>query len=367
MHHARRSLAATAFAVVALAGSLCRPAAAQRYYLQVNLVSDVPGLAPVTDPKLVNPWGLAANAASPFWVSDNGTGLTTLYNGAGVPQPAASPLVVTIPPPPGQTGNAAPTGQVANTTIAGFTVSQGGKAGRAAFIFATEDGTISGWSPAVDPTHAILMADRSATAVYKGLALLGTNLYAANFREGRVDIFDSHFAFLGSATEPNIPAGFAPFNVENIAGSLVVTYAKQNGEKHDDVRGPGNGFVSILDPNTLSFTRFASGGPLNSPWGLALAPGDFGRFSNDLLIGNFGDGRISAFNARTGHFDGQLVGTNTRFLSIEGLWALQFGNGAASGAKNVLYFTAGIGGEQHGLFGAIVPTNSRTGRGPSLF
>jgi len=331
---------------------------AQRYYAQVNLVSDVPGLAARTDPNLVNPWGISRSATSPFWVSDNGAGVATLYNGAGTPLS----LVVTVPPPAGGSGPATPTGQVFNSTT-GFEVASGKPA---FFIFATEDGTISGWNPTVDPTHAILKVDRSSTAVYKGLALLGSNLYAANFKEGRIDVFDSNFNFVGSATDASVPTGYAPFDIAHVNGTLMVTFALQDSDKEDDVAGPGNGYVSIFNPAGGTFTRFASRGPLNSPWGLALAPADFGLFSGDLLVGNFGDGRISAFNASTGRFIAQLRGPDTNLITIPGLWALEFGNGAAAGPANVLFFTAGINDEQHGLFGALM-VGARRDLRPGLF
>ncbi len=335
-------------------------------YLQNNLVSDIAGVALHTDPNLVNPWGLTASANSPFWVSDNGTGVSTLYDGNGNSVPAASPLVVTIPLPPASTAsNAAPTGVVFNST-ADFTVTAGNKSGPAVFLFATEDGTISGWNPTVDPTNAILEVDNSIIptpvngAVYKALALgsnaTGNFLFAANFRAGTIDVFNKNFqaaTLTGTFTDPNLPAGFAPFDVANIGGQLFVTYAKQDAEKHDDVAGAGNGFVDVFDTNGNFVKRFASQGTLNSPWGLAVAPASFGQFGGDLLVGNFGDGRINAFKLTTGAFDGQLQSSTGSPITINGLWALSFGNGVGSGSTNSLFFTAGIGDEGHGLFGSL--------------
>jgi uncharacterized protein (TIGR03118 family) len=241
-------------------------------------------------------------------------------------------------------------------------VSEGGKSGPSSFIFATEDGTISGWNHNVDPNNAILEVDQSGSgAVYKGLALVrnesGHFLVATNFRNSTVDVFDRSFvpaALAGSFTDPNLPAGFAPFGIRNINGRLFVTYAKQNAKKHDDVAGPGNGFVDVFDSDGNLIRRFASAGTLNSPWGLALTPKQFGRFSEDLLVGDFGDGRINAFNPQTGEFLGQLENKDENPITISGLWGLVFGNGTkVGGSRNTLFFSAGIAEEQHGLFGSI--------------
>src|SRR5947209_3842433 len=277
-------------------------------FIQTNLVSDIAGVARFTDPNLVNPWGIALAPTGPIWIADNGAGVSTVYNGAGKALPPNSPLVVTIPPPAGSAPGtqAAPTGIVFNGT-SDFTVSANGNSAPAIFIFATEDGTISGWNAAVDRTNAILEVDNSAVpmagsgAVYKGLAqgsnANGNFLFATNVRAGTIDVFDKNFAkatLAGAFSAPNLPAGFAPFGIRNIGGSLFVTFALQNAAKHDDVAGPGNGFVDVFDTNGNLLKRFASQGSLNSPWGLALAPAKFGIFSNDLLIGDFGDGRINA-------------------------------------------------------------------------
>jgi uncharacterized protein (TIGR03118 family) len=360
-----------ALAFSAIAGS------EQKFYQETDLVSNIQGRARNIDTHLKNPWGMASSSTSPFWVSDNGTGVTTLYNGAGQAFPVGSPLVVTIPPPPGSAGPSTPTGQVFNGT-ADFVVSKGGNSGPSVFIFATEDGTISGWNPCVPPpspspcppippfsTTAVLAVDNSGSgAVYKGLAIgsnaSGNFLYAANFHAGTIDVFDKDFhtpnpPLAGSFSDPDLPAGFAPFNIQNLEGDLYVTYAKQDADKKDDVKGKGNGFVDIFDTDGNFIQRVDSRSKLNSPWGLVFAPGDFGRFSHDLLVGNFGDGRINAYS-REGdhfHFHGQLQAPDGQPVSIEGLWALRFGNGGAAGPINFLFFTAGINDEADGLFGSL--------------
>jgi uncharacterized protein (TIGR03118 family) len=322
---------------------------------QTNLVSDIPGVALSTDPDLVNPWGLSSSATSPIWVSDNGAGVSTLYRGDG----SKVPLTVTIPAPGSPTGGT-PTGTVFNTTSSDFKVG----AGKANFLFATEDGTILGWNGGASAT---IEADMSTAtdiagdvgAVYKGLALgsVGSDnfLYAANFRFGTIDVFDKNFqlaTLAGSFTDPNLPAGFAPFGIQNIDGQIFVTYAVQDPLKHDDVSGPGHGFVDVYGTDGTFVRRFASQGTLNSPWGIALAPSTFGNFHNDVLIGNFGDGRISAFTT-AGKLRGQLKSETSAPIQIDGLWGLRFGNGGNGGAPGTLFFAAGIGGEAHGLFGTL--------------
>ncbi|MBZ5607299.1 MAG: TIGR03118 family protein [Acidobacteriia bacterium] len=329
-------------------------------YTQHNLVSDLPGLADQTDAALINPWGIALNPTGPFWISNNHTGTSTLYNGSGLPFPIGSPLVVNIPA--AGAGNApTPTGQVFNGTPA-FEISPGNPA---MFIFATETGTISGWNPQVDAGNAKLMIDRSGSgAVYKGVAL-GSNdsgplLYAANFAAATIDVFDGKFQptqVAGGFVDPNLPAGFAPFNIRRIGRKLYVAYALQNDAKHDDVAGAGNGLIDVFDSNGTLVQRLVSNGKLNSPWGIALAPDFFGDYSNTLLIGNFGDGAINAFDPFTGEYLGTLQDGNGNPISNPGLWALEFGNGHDGGDANTLYFTAGIANganvEDHGLFGSI--------------
>ena len=326
---------------------------------QTNLVSDgaVPALH--VDPNLVNPWGIASSPTGPFWVSDNKTGVSTLYNGAG----NILPLVVTIPPPPGSPSGtlASPTGIVFNGTP-----DFGVTGGPSHFLFDTEDGTISGWNSGVT---AELQVDNSASgAVYKGLAT-GANggsnfLYAANFHSGMVEVYNASFVQTGAFTDPNVPAGYAPFGIQNIGGSLYVTFAQQDGSAHDDVAGPGHGYVDVFSTAGVLQRRLISGGALNSPWGLALAPSNFGSFSNDLLVGNFGDGTINAFDPATGALIGPLVDGANRPIVNEGLWGLAFGNGANAGPSNTLFFTAGVPGvdgavESHGLFGSLAaPVNA---------
>jgi len=332
--------------------SLANLAGALPTYQEQKLVSDIPGFADYLDTSLKNPWGISSSSTSPLWISDNRTGVATLYNGSGQPQS----LVVTVPPPAGGTPPSAPTGQVFNGGI-GFEVSPGRPA---RFIFATEDGTISGWNPAASPTTAILKVDNSGSgAVYTGLAIgnngAGDFLYAANFNSGAINVFDTNFApttLAGSFTDPTLPSGYAPFNIQNLGGKLYVTYA-------DDVPGPGKGFVDVFDLNGNLMLRLISDASLNSPWGLALAPGNFGEFSNDLLVGNFGDGKINAFDPMTGIFHGTMLDINGDPIVIEGLWGLKFGNGGNGGDSDTLYFTAGIPGdgavEDHGLFGSLKP------------
>jgi len=322
------------------------------HYLQTNLVSDVPGLAVATDPHLVNPWGLSLSATSPWWVSDNGTGLSTLYNGAG----AIQGLVVTVPNLSTVTDPSAPTGTVFNGTATDFLVAPG-KPSR--FLFSTEGGTIVGWNSG---TLAVQMVNNSATAVYKGLALAqigGVNyLYAANFMAGTVDVFDRTFMPVTLSAwafhDPHIPKSYAPFNVQAIGGMIYVTYAKKEAGSIDEVHGPGKGFVDVYSTDGVLQKRLQHGSWFNAPWGVVMAPADFGGFSSMILVGQFGSGRIAAFDPVSGKFRGFLFGDKLdRPLVIEGLWAIAFGNGANAGPLNTLYFTAGIDDEAHGLFGTI--------------
>jgi len=340
------------FLLAGIPGIVCAataPAPANAF-IQHNLVADQAGMADVTDPNLVDPWGIAESSGSPFWISDNGTGLTTLYNGSG----AIIPLVVTIAPPKGQPGPAAPSGQVYNNTTV-FVLANGKPA---SFIFVTEDGTVSAWNGG---TATTLEVDNSASgAIYKGV-VLGANasgplLYAANFNAGTVDVFDGTFApvkVAGGFTDATIPAGFAPFNIANLNGKLYVVYAKQDAEKHDDVAGPGNGFINIFDMDGNFQKRLVSNGALNSPWGMVIAPSTFGPFGGALLVGNFGDGWINAFDANAGTLLGALQDTKGNVIAIDGLWAITFGNGKNGGDQNTLYFTAGPDQEAHGLFGSL--------------
>lgn len=333
-------------------------------YVQHNLVSDIPSFADITDPSLVNPWGVSFSATSPFWVSNNGKGNTTLYNFGASSGITITPLVVTIPPGFGGATPSAPTGQVQNNTT-GFLLANGKVA---SFIFATEDGTISAWNGG---TASTVMVDYSAAGtVYTGLAIgtaaAGPQLYAANFSYGTIDVFNSSFkqtSAPGGFTDANLPPGFVPFNIWNLNGSLYVMYAKQDPTKKIAVAGAGNGVVDVFDLNGNLLQRLTSGGPLNSPWGVAIAPANWGAFGGAVLVGNFGNGWINAFDPKTGNLWGALEDSTGTPIAIQGLWALVFGNGGSGGDKNYLYFTAGIlnGGAQHGLFGSLAPPPQVTG------
>src|SRR3984957_9639782 len=338
------------------------PQAAQATsFAQTNLVSDGFVPAPTIDPNLINPWGLTLSATSPFWVSDNGMGVTTVYTGAGAKVNVGGLDSIAIATPPGQTSPASPTGDVFNIAGTGFNITSGGNTGSSVFIFATEDGTISGWNPNVNAGSSVLAVDNSqggTGAVYKGLTIAqtddGTFLYAANFRNGTVDVFDQNFKQVNSFTDPNVPAGYAPFNVQVLDGHLFVTFALQDPLlKHDDVPGVGHGFVDEFDLQGHMLDRVASGGVLDSPWGLAIAPPGFGEFANDLLVGNFGDGTINVFNPQNDHFLGKFLAPNGAPITIGDLWALIPGTGGAGSDPNKIYFTSGVQNEAHGLFGSL--------------
>jgi len=313
----------------------------------VVLVSDQAVAGATTDTQLANAWGIAFNPAGLVWVADNRTGLATVYDGS---KPPKNVLTVTIPPPAGGAGPTAPTGQVFNAT-ADFRGDQ--------FIFDSEDGTIAGWQQSLGTTAALRVDKSAGGAVYKGLAMgttaAGNFLYAANFNTGAVDVFDRNYAPVaipGGFTDPSLPAGFAPFNVQNIGGNLYVTYARQNAVKHDDFPGPGNGFIDIFNPSGTLLRRFASGGLLNSPWGIVQAPGDYGKIAQSILVGNFGDGQITVFNG-TGVALFQLKDVTGNVLSLPGLWGLSFGNDTVAGAHNQLFFSSGPNGEVNGRFGRL--------------
>jgi len=336
-----------------------------QFYTQHNILSD--GFIPAdhTDANLVNAWGLVSGPTTPWWIADNGTGKTTLFNVAtGLVQ-----AVFTVPGVGGAQGN--PTGLVFNGGT-GFVVNNGAGSSSARFIFASEDGTLSAFRGAPIVTVVPNANAPAHGAIYKGLAIDsatdGHLLYATDFHNGKVDIFDSQFhavTIAGAFTDPTLPEGFAPFGIQNIGGTIYVTYALQDEDKEDDVAGPGNGFVDAYDTMGNLIRRVASAGELNSPWGLALAPEGFGRFSGDLLVGNFGDGRIHVFDpmqlTSTNEFEavGLMHSAAGRPIQIEGLWALQFGHGttasSANGLTTTLFFTAGPAGEEHGLFGSLVP------------
>jgi uncharacterized protein (TIGR03118 family) len=335
----------------------------------------------------VNPWGVGESATSPFWVADNGSGVSTLYAVTSTSL-SVNPLVVSIPAPDDPLGRGgAPTGLAFNIAqtpqkafqIKGFAKDGTATSAPAAFLFATENGTIVGWSPGVNPlgfdpnkagTYGITAVNNSNIpvvgngAVYKGLAIAtdaaGTPLlYVTNFRTGTVEVYDSQFNRVtsppGAFTDPKLPRGYAPFNIVPIAGKLVVTFAVQDATKHDDVAGQGHGIVGIFNLDGQSFERFAQHGQLNSPWGVALAPLNFGALAGSLLIGNFGNGHINAFNFTTGEFIDKIRDPRGKVLAIDGLWSLRVGNGGNGGKTDTVYFTAGPNDESDGLFGALTP------------
>ncbi|MDB6017209.1 MAG: hypothetical protein JWR19_1698 [Pedosphaera sp.] len=354
--HRLSLLAATAALALMSVAALAKDGENSDSYMQTNLVSNLPGMAQLQDTNLVNPWGISFSATSPFWLSDNGTGLSTLYavtnDVTGSPHVVTEGLVVTIP-------GGAPTGQLFNGTP-GFHGD--------VFIFAGEDGAISGWRGALG-TAAELLVSRT-NAVYKGITLVTNTgsplLLLANFREGTVDVYDTSMN-LTQFSDTNAPAGYAPFNVQNLGGMVMVTFAKQDDAKHDDVAGEGHGLIDIFDLQTGTFQRFATGSDagghlkvLNSPWGVALAPQGFGKHENELLVGNFRSGTITVFNG-DGEFRDFIEDSHGKPITIDGLWGLAFGNGGNGGVPAALYFTAGLNGEADGLFGSIVPAPVKHG------
>ena len=341
-------------------GSSVVPASASELQ-QTNLVSNVvvpANPAKLIDSNLVNAWGIAEGPSTPFWIPDNGAGLATIYS---VPPTNASVtkagFSVIVPPAAGATMSN-PTGQVFNGFAGGFKLSDGSPA---TFLFDSEDGAISGWNPALGfgpgaVNGRIAVNNGNKDAVYKGLAIddAGGSLYAANFHSGEIEMYNSSFGLVKTFTDPTLPAGYAPFDVKVMNGELYVTFALQDSAMHDDVAGPGHGFVDVFDLSGGGMKRLISGGALDSPWGLAIAPSSFGSFGGDLLVGNFGDGMINAYDPTTGALIGALDGTDGKPLTIDGLWGLTFGNGSAGGGSlNALYFTAGPNGESDGLFGSL--------------
>ena len=332
--------------------------AQQSFYEQRNLVSDGFIAADHVDPNLVNPWGIAPNPTGVWWVADNATGVSSLYDGEGI----INDLVVDIPGIGG--APASPTGIVFSGG-SDFVVTDGMASAPARFIFASQDGTISGWAPAVPPpapsTEAQPAVDKSEDeAIYMGLALLstpaGNRLYATDFHNGRVDVFDGEFnpvAASGNFEDNQIPDDFAPFGIAAIDGKIFVTFAKQDEDAEDEVTGKHLGYVDVFDGDGHLLKRLVKKGKLNAPWGLVKAPSDFGHFSNCLLVGNFGDGRINAYNINTGHFRGTLRSGPGEPIEIEGLWGLGFGNDGLAGPSTTLFFAAGPEDEEHGLFGSI--------------
>ena len=388
-------------AVFALSLFLLPAATQAQHYTQTNLVSNLSNQgAAVVDPNLRNPWGLTRSSGSPWWIGNNNSGTSTLYDGSGNPanffpdpHPDSngnginSPLnnFVMVPPPGFAPGTqSAPTGVVFNGSPTDFLVAPG-KA--SIFIFATEDGTISGWNPDVDVVNAVLKVDHSDkggsdSAVYKGATTADINgkkfLYVTNFRSGRVEVYntnikrvhldDDAFDADGDGDHDRddrgaerIPHGFAPFNIQNVGGTLFVTYAKQDAPRHDPVGGDGLGFVELFTPAGRHIGHLEHGDWFNAPWGVVWTTRDFGEFSNAILVGNFRSGWIAAFNGFTHKFIGFLKNPDGSLVTIDGLWSLTFGNDGGAGPANTLFFTAGINNEQDGLFGTLTPTDGLDG------
>jgi uncharacterized protein (TIGR03118 family) len=345
-------------ALCSFAFSTCSLLQASNAYLVRNLVSDIPDLADHTDPNLKGAWGISESGTSPFWISDAGAGVTTLYDSSG----DVIPLVVSIPASKAGGAAGVPTGTVFSAP-AGFNLAPGMAA---LFMFASLDGTISGWNPQVDGTHSVVKVDNSASgASYFGLAIsIGASpatsfIYAANLHAGTIDVFDMNFAPVatpGGFKDAMLPAGYAPFNIQNLGGKLYVTYALQTPDKSFAAPGAGNGYVDVFDTSGNLLQRLIAKGPLNAPWGLALAPAGFGDFANDLLVGNFGDGTINVFNPSSGAYIATLNDTYGTPIVVPNLWALQAGNGGKGGDAAAVYFTAGIPGPDngnHGLLGRL--------------
>lgn len=359
-------------------------------YQMTNLTSDIPGNAPNTDANLVNAWGLSRGTTTPWWISDNGKGKATLYDGTGAPNPVANPLIVTIPAAK-ESDTGTPTGTIFNGTTS-FELQPKLPA---RFLFATEDGTISGWNSMVDPTNAVIKV-RTPKGVYKGLAAASFDdklyLYATNFSAGRVDVFDANFQpvhlrhdafrldcdsddffrkdgpwklFRSDNDDSWLFRNLVPYNIQNIGGTLFVTFALPDADRHDNVAGAGLGLVAAFTPRGRLVRVFQHGPFLNGPWGLTLAPSDFGGFSHALLVGQFSSGEIVAYNIETGAFIGKALDPMGKTIVIDGLWALSFGSGGTSGPANTLFFTAGPEDESHGLFGSLtaVPSTQLLGNG----
>lgn len=369
-----------------------------QHYQQTNLVSDLSNQgAAVVDPNLKNPWGLTRSSGSPFWIGNNNSGTSTLYDGNGNPQnffPDPHPdsngnginspfnNFVMVPPPGFAPGTqSAPTGVVFNGSKTDFLLVPGKPGTQAIFIFATEDGTISGWNPGANPptsvTNAIPKVDNSDkgspnSAVYKGMTSAEINgnkfLYVSNFRSAKVEVYNTNFQRVPLAqladdafVAEEVPFGFAPFNIQNIGGTLFVTYAKQDGPRHDPVGGAGFGFVELFSPSGRHIGHLEHGDWFNAPWGVVWTTRDFGEFSNAILVGNFRSGWIAAFNGFTHKFIGFVKAPDDSILFIDGLWSLTFGNDASAGPANTLFFTAGPNGEQDGLFGTLTPIDGLDG------
>ena len=395
MNSVHRFLALVALLVASPLGAM----SAQNGFVETDLVAnkspltDANGIVHtpvVQDPNLVNPWGVGESTGSPFWISDNNAGVSTLYAATATVPVARQGLVVSIPAPGDPLGNSGtPTGLVFNINggatggfkISGFTRAGAPITASAAFLFSTEDGTILGWNPNVNPagfdpakagTYAIIAVDKSTNpdaangAVYKGLAIATdstgrTLLYATNFRSGKVEVYDNTFSAPSNPSlpdnafaDPKLKKGYAPFNIVPINGKLFVTYAVQDETRHDDLNGISHGIVDVYDLDGSGQERFAQHGQLNSPWGVAVAPASFAQFAGDILIGNFGNGHINVYSP-DGEFLDKLRDPNGQAIVIDGLWTLRVGNGGNGGLMNTVYFTAGPNGESDGLFGSLAP------------
>lgn len=330
-------------------------------YRQQNLISDVPGLAAVTDPQVVNSWGINVAIDGTVWVSNAGSHTATAYRVDGRPgQRQNSRIEVQIPQRRGAPASG-PTGVVANYGSS-FVITANGVSAPAKYLFANLDGTINAWNDAVDPSSAIVVADRSAEgAVYTGITMTnqrtGNFIVAANFAGRSIDVFNGQFQLVASITDPDTSSRFSPFNVQEINGQIFVALA-QPGDDGEEETGPGLGAIAVIDIASRTVRKFTAGGTLNAPWGMVFAPSTFGELSNLILVGNFGDGRINAFDPATGAFKGQLLGLDGQPVEIEGLWGLAFGAGKKS---NVLLFAAGINDEENGLVGALNKPRGRLG------
>jgi uncharacterized protein (TIGR03118 family) len=351
------------------------PAVTQaQHYTQTNLVSNT-GIAPVNDPNLQNAWGLVAGPGTPWWVSNNAGGTATLYSVDPTGTTATIvPLVVTIPNAPSQPAPGSPTGVMFNGSPTDFLLAPGIPA---LFLFVTEDGTVQGWNPGVALHNSVIKVDKSQVptagngAVYKGATIAEINgkrfILAANFRSGHVDIFDTNFKQVrlddDAFDDDRIPRDFAPFNVQGLGPNIYVTYAKQDAPRHDPVKpgDPGDGFVDVFNSHGRLLQRLEHGPWFNAPWGVVWATPHFGEFSNTILIGNFRGDNLSAFNPVTGRFLGNMLNPDGTTLTIDGLWALRFGNDAAAGPATTLFFTAGPNGEVNGLFGTLKPIAAEKG------
>jgi len=358
------SAALTLIAGAAIAQDNDQSEATSSVYKATVLISNggVPAQNPTAEPNLINGWGLVFGPTTPAWVNSADGGKSFVFDGTGTPQPQPTPLVVNVPAPGG--GPANPTGIVFSGGM-DFVVSNGTASGPARFIFATEQGTIAGWAPNVDPANAIQVHPANGAAAddhYTGLALSGDGtthlLYACDFKHQKIDVFDGTFALVhvsGGFVDPTLPSSFSPFGIQAIGGDIYVTYAHQAkpGDEDED-QGPGKGFVSVFDPTGHFIRRVATRGVLNAPWGLALAPASFGQFGGALLVGNLGDGTINAYSARHANkFLGQLKDESGKPLHVDGLWGMQFGNGVLSQKTNQLFFAAGPHDEADGAFGVV--------------